>query len=62
MNDQLTDQTRTKYGALTIRAAVDKGHFVHEDQDDSSRGLFRPILFAGDLEQCLEWVRSRIRD
>jgi hypothetical protein len=56
MNDKPT------YRTLTISAAVDKGHFVHESQDDSNRGLYRPILFAGDLEQCLEWVRSRIHD
>ena len=54
--------TETKHNALTIRAANDKGHFVYEDAEESGRGMYRPILFAGDLEQCLEWVRSRIRD
>jgi len=57
---KITDET--KHTALTIRAAHDKGHFVYEDMEESGRGFYRPILFAGDLEQCLEWVRSRIRD
>jgi hypothetical protein len=56
MNDKV------EYESLTICAASDKGHFVYEGADDTTRGAYRPILFAGDLEQCLEWVRSRIRD
>jgi len=62
MNDQLESQTRTKYGALTIRAAEEKGHYVHQSSTEETCGAYCPILFAGDLEQCLEWVRSRIRD
>ena len=55
----MNDPEKT-YEALTIHAAESAGHFVMQAVGEDTRGLYRPILFAGTLEQCLSWVKDHI--
>jgi hypothetical protein len=50
------------YNALAVYAAEDEGYFVMEPTTDATRGMYRAVLFAGTLPQCLDWITAHIRD
>jgi hypothetical protein len=50
-----------KYDALTITAAADEGYFVMEAASEATRGMYYPVLYAGDLGSCIRWMEARMR-
>jgi hypothetical protein len=55
----MTDQANS-YASLSLSAAIEGGFFIMQTTDDTNRGLHRPILYAGTLEQCLGFIRAQI--
>ena len=51
----------TMYNALTITAAAEEGYFVMEGPNEATRGLYHPVLYAGDLGQCIRWMADNMR-
>ena len=54
------EEKKRSFAELTINTATEGGHFVMQNPSDRNSAYGHPVLFAGTLEQCLDFVRRMI--